>query len=115
MYEKCLIIKDLQSLDNILVNDVKIVKFNSNNKAVFFVAGGKVRLRQATVCPLQTSTEEQDQGSGEQGGSGTEPGTGSNKTNTENPKMGVSAGDINFVNDWVKMLTGDGCHLREHR
>lgn len=76
---------------------------------------GKVRLRQATVCPLQTSTAEPDQGNGEQGGSGTEPGTGSIETNTENPKMGVSAGNINFVNDWVKMLTGDGCHLREHR
>uniref|UniRef100_A0A8W8JXE5 CUB domain-containing protein n=1 Tax=Magallana gigas TaxID=29159 RepID=A0A8W8JXE5_MAGGI len=76
---------------------------------------GKVRLRQATVCPLQTSIEEQDQGSGEQGGSRTDPGTGSNETNPENPKMGVSAGNINFVNDWVKMLTGDGCHLREHR
>ena len=105
----------MQSLDNILVNDVKIVKFNFNDKAVFSIAVGKVRLRQATVCPLQTSTEEQDQGNGKQGGSGTEPGTGSNETNPENQKMGVSAGNINFVNDWVKMLTGDGCHLREHR
>lgn len=80
MYKKCLIIKDLQSLDNIMVNDVKIVKFNFNDKAVFSIAVGKVRLRQATVCPLQTSTAEPDQGNGEQGGSGTEPGTGSNET-----------------------------------
>lgn len=28
--------------------------------------------------------------------------------------MGVFVGNINFVNDWVKMLIGDGCYFREY-
>ncbi|XP_062613713.1 uncharacterized protein LOC134275450 [Saccostrea cucullata] len=80
--------------------------------------GGKVRLRQATVCPLQSTPEDQIFSRGNSGQNEQNKGDNSRSKNqdiTDKQKPVVSASDINFANDWTKLLTNDGCHLREHR
>ncbi|XP_061188742.1 uncharacterized protein LOC133196910 [Saccostrea echinata] len=80
--------------------------------------GGKVRLRQATVCPLQSTPEDQifsRDNTGQNKRNNEDRSRSKNQGMTEKQKPIISASDINFANDWTKLLTNDGCHLREHR
>ena len=82
------------------------------------IVDGK-RLRQATVCPLQSSTEEcmrDNENDGNDVGPHTDfklEGGKPDPASKEAP--GVSDSPFNFSIDWFKMLTSDCFHLREHR
>ncbi|XP_078336913.1 uncharacterized protein LOC111136351 [Crassostrea virginica] len=77
------------------------------------------RLRQATVCPLQSTTEEcmwDNENDGKDIGPHTDIKLGGGKPDPARKEApGVSECPFSFSIDWVKMLTSDGFHLREHR